>query len=204
LTVLLGESTFLSRRRSDDLGVTLGLGTPDLVRWRLHEGWLFQRLDPAQRLYRRHDGNYFVVGEFEQIDPLKRHRMGRQLADPAGPVPSFTANFVPVQMDGETVLIGAAVFLTPELWGVGNTGPWLHDGRAGTLAEAVLLHGEDDPPVAGEPDRSEAQDSRDAFAALSNEERESLMTFLLSLRDYVETGAGRPFPNDIKIEASGM
>ena len=29
-------------------------------------------------------------------------------------------------------------------------------------------------------------------------------TFLLSLRDYVETGAGHPFPNDIKIEAFGM
>jgi hypothetical protein len=29
-------------------------------------------------------------------------------------------------------------------------------------------------------------------------------TFLLSLRDYVENGTGRPFPNDIKIEASGM
>lgn len=29
-------------------------------------------------------------------------------------------------------------------------------------------------------------------------------TFLLSLRDYVETGEGRPFPDDIKIEAAGM
>lgn len=29
-------------------------------------------------------------------------------------------------------------------------------------------------------------------------------TFLLSLRDYVETGRGRPFPNDLKIEATGM
>lgn len=29
-------------------------------------------------------------------------------------------------------------------------------------------------------------------------------TFLLSLRDYLEQGEGRPFPNDIKIEASGM
>ncbi|MBN7821035.1 SRPBCC family protein [Bowmanella yangjiangensis] len=29
-------------------------------------------------------------------------------------------------------------------------------------------------------------------------------TFLLSLRDYVETGQGRPFPNDVKIEAIGM
>ncbi|OJA05245.1 SRPBCC domain-containing protein [Halomonas sp. QHL1] len=29
-------------------------------------------------------------------------------------------------------------------------------------------------------------------------------TFLLSLRDYVEEGKGRPFPEDIKIEATGM
>ena len=29
-------------------------------------------------------------------------------------------------------------------------------------------------------------------------------TFLLSLRDYVEGGKGRPFPNDLKIEATGM
>jgi len=29
-------------------------------------------------------------------------------------------------------------------------------------------------------------------------------TFLLSLRDYLETGKGQPFPDDIKIEATGM
>ena len=29
-------------------------------------------------------------------------------------------------------------------------------------------------------------------------------TFLLSLRDYLEEGKGRPFPDDIKIEATGM
>ncbi len=29
-------------------------------------------------------------------------------------------------------------------------------------------------------------------------------TFLLSLRDYVEQGQGQPFPDDVKIEASGM
>lgn len=29
-------------------------------------------------------------------------------------------------------------------------------------------------------------------------------TFLLSLRDYVERGQGRPFPDDVKIEAFGM
>ncbi|WP_020401419.1 SRPBCC family protein [Kordiimonas gwangyangensis] len=29
-------------------------------------------------------------------------------------------------------------------------------------------------------------------------------TFVLSMRDLVESGKGRPFPNDLKIEASGM
>ncbi|HET9581520.1 MAG TPA: di-heme oxidoredictase family protein [Gemmatimonadota bacterium] len=115
---------------------------------------------------------------------LKRHRMGRHLADPAGPQPSFTANFDPLMIDGALVLIPATVFLTPELWGVGNTGPWLHDGRAGSLEEAILLHGEDDPPALEDPGRSEAQESRDAFAALPAEDRRALVTFLHSLRTF--------------------
>jgi CxxC motif-containing protein (DUF1111 family) len=68
---------------------------------------------------------------------------------------------------GKLVKIPADVFLTAELWGVGNTGPWLHDNRAGTLREAILLHGEDAPPPPGSPERSEAQAARDGFKALS-------------------------------------
>lgn len=115
---------------------------------------------------------------------LRRHHMGRHLADLAGTEPSFTANFVPVLANGEPSLVAVTAFLTPELWGVGNTGPWLHDGRAGTLEEAILLHGEDDPPASGDPGRSEAQESRDAFAALPEEQRRALVTFLLSLRTF--------------------
>lgn len=115
---------------------------------------------------------------------LKRHSMGQHLADPAAPELSFTANFVPTTVDGEVVVIAPSVFLTPELWGVGNTGPWLHDGRAGSLEEAILLHGVDDPSAVGDPLRSEAQDSRDAFAALPGEERKALVTFLHSLRTF--------------------
>jgi hypothetical protein len=115
---------------------------------------------------------------------LKRHDMGRHLADPAGPQPSSTADFEPLEVAGEVVLIGPTVFLTPELWGVGNTGPWLHDGRAGTLEEAILLHGEDEPPAVGDLRRSEAQDARDAFVALPVEARKALVTFLSSLRTF--------------------
>ena len=82
------------------------------------------------------------------------------------------------------VMIPADTFLTPELWGVGNTGPWLHDNRAGTLKEAVLLHGEDAPPAAGQPGRSEAQESRDAFKALAPADQEALIAFLTSLRTF--------------------
>jgi hypothetical protein len=114
---------------------------------------------------------------------LKRHTMGRQLAD-LTPQPSITALGAPLMQDDKMVLLAPTAFLTPELWGVGNTGPWLHDGRAGTLEEAVLLHGEDQPPAAGDPGRSEAQEARDAFKALPAEERQALLTFLRSLQTF--------------------
>lgn len=114
---------------------------------------------------------------------LKRHDMGRQLADP-GPQPPITPALAPLMMDGEMVLIGASEFLTSELWGVGNTGPYLHDDRAATLDEAIRWHGEDDPPAVGDPGRSEAQEERDAYLALPAQQQEMLRTFLRSLQTF--------------------
>jgi hypothetical protein len=45
----------------------------------------------------------------------------------------------------------------------------------------VLLHGEDQPPAAGDPGRSEAQESRDAFVALPEGEQAAVIVFLRSL-----------------------
>ena len=81
-------------------------------------------------------------------------------------------------------MIPADHFLTAELWGVGNTGPWLHDNRAGTLREAILLHGEDAPPAVGAPGRSEAQEARDAFVKAPAADQEAVGSFLLSLRTF--------------------
>lgn len=64
---------------------------------------------------------------------------------------------------------GASVWKTRELWGVGNTGPWLHDGRATTLHEAIDWHG------------GEAQSSRDAYLALQHADQKNLINFLNSL-----------------------
>jgi len=57
-------------------------------------------------------------------------------------------------------------FRTQPLWGVVLSKPFLHDGRAGSLREAVLDHG------------GEAQISRDAFAALAPEQQSAVISFL--------------------------
>jgi Di-haem oxidoreductase, putative peroxidase len=60
-------------------------------------------------------------------------------------------------------------FLTIPLWGVGSTSPYGHDGRSINLTEVILRHG------------GEAQESRDAFAALSVPNRDAVVAFLNSL-----------------------
>lgn len=86
---------------------------------------------------------------------LKRHDMGPGLAER--------------HADTSHPNIGASTWLTRPLWGLAETAPYLHDGRAATVPEAILAHG------------GEAQESRDAFEALSPEEQASLHVFLLSL-----------------------
>jgi hypothetical protein len=83
---------------------------------------------------------------------LKRHDMGPGLAEPI-----------------DEVGTGASVFLTENLWGVGSTAPYLHDGRATTLTEAIIEHG------------GEAASSRDAFIALPIQAQRDLIAFLNNL-----------------------
>ena len=64
---------------------------------------------------------------------------------------------------------GAAVFMTENLWGVGSTAPYLHDGRSTTLTEAILEHG------------GEAASSRDAFVALATADQRDVIHFLNNL-----------------------
>jgi hypothetical protein len=61
---------------------------------------------------------------------------------------------------------GASVFLTRNLWGVGSTAPYLHDGRATTLTEAILGHG------------GEGEKSRTALVALSPQDQQDLVAYL--------------------------
>lgn len=60
----------------------------------------------------------------------------------------------------------ASEFRTQPLWGVSLHAPFLHDGRAATLTEAITAHG------------GEAQASRDLFVALSAADQLALISFL--------------------------
>jgi CxxC motif-containing protein (DUF1111 family) len=59
--------------------------------------------------------------------------------------------------------------LTRPLWGLAETAPYLHDGRAPTVHDAIVLHG------------GEAAAARDAYLALDERGRASVRVFLLSL-----------------------
>jgi Di-haem oxidoreductase, putative peroxidase len=77
---------------------------------------------------------------------LKRHFLGNHLCDgPKLSTPvdsSFKAVTVPADslINDLPIKIGSCEFLTADLWGVGQTAPYLHDGRAGTLREAIQEH----------------------------------------------------------------
>lgn len=90
---------------------------------------------------------------------LKRHDMGSDLAENFGS-----------DLD--------AFFTTARLWGVWDTAPYLHDGRATTLVEAIALHG------------GEARAARDAFVAFSDEEKARLLAFLATLRTPASAAQG--------------
>jgi hypothetical protein len=62
------------------------------------------------------------------------------------------------------------VFLTRKLWDAGNSAPYGHRGDLTTLTQAILAHG------------GEGRVSRDAFAALSKDDRDEVVEFLKSLQ----------------------
>ncbi|NJN46898.1 MAG: hypothetical protein HC808_10935 [Candidatus Competibacteraceae bacterium] len=118
--------------------------------------------DQPDNIIQTADGRTHRLGSFERdrrgqavirlYSDLKQHEMGTALAeniDEAG--------------------TGASTWMTEALWGIGSTAPYLHDGRATTLTEAILAHG------------GEAEASQQAFRALAAEDQQSLIAFLKNL-----------------------
>ncbi|MGH9404770.1 MAG: di-heme oxidoredictase family protein [Terriglobia bacterium] len=65
---------------------------------------------------------------------------------------------------------GNQYFVTRKLWGVYNSGPFMHHGQFTTMREAILAH------------HGEAEASREAFRALSKYDQDSIIEFLKSLQ----------------------
>lgn len=86
---------------------------------------------------------------------LKRHDLGPGMAEDFGDA-----------LDSQ--------FTTGRLWGVADSAPYLHDGRALTLTDAILAHG------------GEGQVARDAFNNLGASQRIAVLTFLRSLRTPID------------------
>jgi mono/diheme cytochrome c family protein len=131
---------------------------------------------------------------------LKRHWMGRELEESVdelekpgeygnGHMSSVTydpANAImPSAAYTESSNRGKATFGTEELWGVACTGPWMHDGRATTLREAIQLHG------------GEAAASRDKFNQLSAKDQKDVIAFLGNLVLYVNTEESGKAPSQL-------
>jgi CxxC motif-containing protein (DUF1111 family) len=99
---------------------------------------------------------------------LLLHDMGFDLASSTGyygappPAPPSGPLGTPVPVASE--------WKTPALWGVADSAPYLHDGRAATLAEAIALHG------------GEAKGVVAKFQKLTTAEQRDVVQFLKTLR----------------------
>lgn len=92
---------------------------------------------------------------------LLLHDMGELLNGGGG----YHASVDPANSNGPMV----QEWRTPPLWGFHDSGPYLHDGRAATLDEAIREH------------RGQAEDSARQYFRLTKQERSQIRLFLRSL-----------------------
>ena len=121
---------------------------------------------------------------------LLLHDMGQSLGDAgsynssAGSIGSGSLASRRTQPDARSQLGDASrqEWRTPPLWGIRDSAPYLHDGRATTLEQAIAIHG------------GEGHESAQAFASLEPQEKSVLITFLKSLVAPTVTMARRDLP----------
>jgi CxxC motif-containing protein (DUF1111 family) len=102
----------------------------------------------------------FLLYDLE--DPPPPNSSGAEYA--VGPSPLFG---LPDRPDGDPK---PSEWKTPALWGVADSAPYMHDGSAPTLRDAILKHGGD------------AKSVREKFKALRPEEQAALVAFLETLK----------------------
>ncbi len=118
---------------------------------------------------------YFAV---PAMTDLKRHFLGEHLCDEAKTYTPVSASHVPAQVPADAVDRGVSMaidrceFMTADLWGIGGTAPYMHDGRATTLREAISSHCSSGERV------GQANATCEAFEGLPGEDQDDLIAFL--------------------------
>ena len=152
----------------------------------VHQGWVYSEPGP-----------YNPAGNLQvgQADPINVDLTSDELPGPRLKpdsngvvwVPAFTdlklhditsgpndPNAEPLDQNqpagSEQFFAGNTKFITRKLWGVGNSGPYMHHGKFTTMREAVLAHS------------GEALQAREAFQRLPSYDRDCVIEFLKSLQ----------------------
>ncbi|MCK7613931.1 di-heme oxidoredictase family protein [Roseibium sediminicola] len=115
----------------------------------------------------------YDLGTLDWVKALPRDAEGRVLVPLFGDLKRHKIADAKNDTFGNELLaqrfVARDVFITAELWGIGSTAPYGHRGDLTTLDEVILAHG------------GEAAGSRKAYAALGENERQSIIAFLRSL-----------------------
>lgn len=146
-----------------------GVADPELAADQLFDIISFVMLLAAPRISDMDDRARLGGAVFDELGCASCHTP--RLQGPRGPLPVYSDLLLhdmgPDLADG--VIQSEArgpEYRTQPLWGLAAVGPYLHDGRASTVTEAIEWHG------------GEAQAAREAFEALPDERREDLLWFL--------------------------
>jgi CxxC motif-containing protein (DUF1111 family) len=179
-TVATPETSALSGLRSarqivSGEGATLdfdGVPDPELASDDLFDLVSYSMLLAAPELEVPSEAGLRGAATFDQIGCDDCHTP--RLESRYGPLPVYSDLLLhdmgPELADGvEMGSSSGSEFRTQPLWGLAAVGPYLHDGRATTITEAILHHG------------GEAEPARDRAAALEPESLAELVEFLESL-----------------------
>ncbi len=114
------------------------------------------------------DNRINIDGEIRNLANLKKNKKGYAIVELFSDLKRHDMGSCLAENIDETGT-GASVWMTKELWGIGGTGQYLHDGRATTIEEAILEH------------CGEGNHSRQKFEELDLDKKKDLVRFIENL-----------------------
>jgi CxxC motif-containing protein (DUF1111 family) len=163
-----------------------GVTDPEMSQEALFDLVSFTMLLAAPQFEELNDQRLAGLEHFDAIGCAECHRPrveGRE-----GPIPLYSDLLIHDM--GEALADGlkqgeatGSEFRTQPLWGIAAVGPYLHDGRATTIDEAIRMHG------------GEGLSAKIRYERLDETDREDLIEFLLSLGGRSQATGGLLLPD---------